>query len=105
MLNFKDLLASIVRTVVPVAMGAVLTYLATKNITLDETFQANLRYLLEILITGAYYAIVRAFEHYVSPKFGWLLGLAKAPNYVTTAAEKLIQPEEFTPASTSSLGK
>lgn len=97
MLNTKDYLTSIVRTIVPVTMGAILTWLAAHNIVIDGIFQDNLRLLLELVITGAYYALVRGFEHYVSPKFGWLLGIAKAPNYVEEpAVTKMETPDPAT---------
>jgi hypothetical protein len=36
---------------------------------------------LTALSTGVYYLVVRVFEHYVSPRFGWLLGFPAAPTY------------------------
>lgn len=36
-------------------------------------------------VTFVYYAIVRALEHYVDPRFGWLLALAAKPSYGSVA--------------------
>lgn len=72
---------SIVRTVVPIVVGAVVTWAVTAGIELDDQLQTTLTVALTGLFTGVYYVIVRLFETYVSPKFGWLLGLARAPKY------------------------
>lgn len=71
--------ASIVRTAVPVVVGAVLGWFTTANITLDAEFEATLTVLITSAFTLAYYVVVRLFERFVSPKLGWLLGLAQQP--------------------------
>lgn len=70
------ILASIVRTVVPVLVGLVLSVPVLGD--LDST---ALETVFTGAITGAYYAIVRWLEVNVAPSFGWLLGLARTPSY------------------------
>lgn len=69
---------SIIRTVVPLIVGTILTALAALKIDVDE---ASLTVVITPIVVGLYYIVVRIFEVYVSPKFGWLLGLAKQPEY------------------------
>lgn len=75
----KALWESVVRTVVPIAVGAVVSWFVTAGIELDPQFEGSLTILITAALTGVYYIAVRLFERYVSPKFGWLLGLAKQP--------------------------
>lgn len=71
--------ASIVRTAVPIVVGAVLGWLTAANITLDPEFEATLTVVITSAFTLGYYVIVRLFERFVSPKLGWLIGLAQQP--------------------------
>lgn len=77
----KPFFDSLVRTVVPVAVGAVVAFFVTSGFALDPEFEVALTALLTGLLTVAYYGVARLLELYVAPKFGWLLGLAKAPVY------------------------
>jgi len=78
--TFLALWASIVRTVVPIVVGAVLGWFASVNISIDPEFEGHLTTLLTALLTVIYYVAVRLFETYISPKVGWLLGYAKTPD-------------------------
>lgn len=78
----KDFIISQVRTWIPIAVGYLLSYLATKGIVIDQQIQAALITLIGGLATGLYYFIARLLEVHVSPKFGWLLGYAKKPEYI-----------------------
>lgn len=69
--------ASIVRTLVPIIVGAVLTWLS--GIPLDGEFAATLTLVVSSALSAAYYLAVRLLERYASPHFGWLLGLAQQP--------------------------
>ena len=71
--------ASIVRTIVPIVVGAVLAWVTSIGITVDEQFEPLLTASLTGAFSGAYYIVVRLLETYVAPKLGWLLGLAKTP--------------------------
>jgi hypothetical protein len=75
--------ASIVRTLVPIIVGAVLSWAVSAGITLDDQFEALLGAALTLAFSGIYYIAVRLLETYVTPKLGWLLGLAKSPTAYT----------------------
>ena len=77
----KTLFDSLVRTFTPIIVGGVLGWFATAGISLDPEFEGALTLAVSGLFAGLYYLAVRLFEIYVSPKFGWLLGLAKQPDY------------------------
>ena len=75
--------ASIVRTFTPIIVGSVLGWFVTTGITVDDKFEGILTLAITALLTGTYYVAVRLLETYVTPKFGWLLGLAKTPTQYT----------------------
>jgi hypothetical protein len=81
----NDLIASQIRTWVPVAVGALASWLETRGLHIDADALAGLIAFLTALSTAVYYLVARLLEKYVSPKFGWLLGWAKAPNYAPAA--------------------
>jgi len=72
------MLASIVRTVVPLVVGWLLAQpvIAQAGITEEQATTA-----VTVAVQAVYYLVARLFEHYVSPRFGWLLGLARRPSY------------------------
>lgn len=78
----KELIISLIRTFVPVLVGQIMTWLAAIGI-LDTTgeISAQLIASFTLLFTTLYYALVRVLETKLSPKWGWLLGAAKAPEY------------------------
>lgn len=73
--------SSVVRTLVPIIVGAVIAFLVKAGIPTAGDFTETLTTLLTVGFSGLYYVLVRLFETYVSPKFGWLLGLAKKVTY------------------------
>lgn len=77
----RALFDSIVRTLVPIIVGAVIGFAVSNGITLDPEFELTLTVAITGAFQGVYYIAVRLFELYVSPKFGWLLGLARKPEY------------------------
>lgn len=77
----KALWDSIVRTIVPIVVGLVIGWTTAQGIDLDPEFESSLTLAIMAAFQGVYYVVVRLFETYASPKFGWLLGLAKAPDY------------------------
>lgn len=100
----NDYFTSLIRTWVPLAIGAALSWLGLHHINPALTAQqlANLITVLTAFVVGLYYAIVRLLEKYVSPKFGWLLGLAKAPSYpVSTPAAAAASTETQARAASS----
>lgn len=72
--------ASIVRTIVPLVVGGVLSLAVAINVPLDPEFEQLLTALITAALTALYYVVVRLFETYISPKLGWLLGYAKSPD-------------------------
>lgn len=75
--------ASIVRTLVPIIVGAVLGFFSSANIQVDTEFEKLLTAALTLVFTTLYYVAVRLFETYISPKIGWFLGYAKSPDSYT----------------------
>jgi hypothetical protein len=76
---FKQiLLTSIIRTVVPVVVGVVSAFAASKGFSIDETAVTS---MLTVAFTTVYYTTVRALESFVSTKWGRLLGRRSAPFY------------------------
>lgn len=71
----KNLLASIIRTVVPNFIGAVATWLARKHdIVIDEATKAYALVYITAFVSGVYYVVVRLIETYVTPRISFLLG-------------------------------
>lgn len=79
----KAVFESLVRTFVPIIVGGVVGWFVTRGIELDPEFETALTLAITAGLTGLYYVAVRLFETYVSPRFGWLLGLGKAPAYIS----------------------
>lgn len=78
---FGDQLISIIRTSVPLGVGLVVTFLATElGIVLDEATSAQAAAVAVTVVSGAYYAAVRALEERW-PVAGTLLGSSRAPHY------------------------
>lgn len=80
----KSLYDSLVRTFVPIIVGAVIGWFVSAGIDLDPEFEGALIVAVTAVFQGVYYIAARLLEKYVSPKFGWLLGLAKEPEYEPT---------------------
>lgn len=77
--------ASIVRTLVPVIVGSVASWGISLGLPVDDELKLALTSLLTLALTGLYYIGVRLLETFVTPKLGWLLGLAKSPDSYSTA--------------------
>lgn len=90
--------ASIVRTVVPIVVGSVVGWAVSIGINLDDQFETLLGTALTGVFTAVYYVIVRLLETYVTPKFGWLLGLAKTPAIYTPESPAGQTPNEIAAA-------
>lgn len=78
-----DTLASLWRTVVPYIVGFGLVQLARLGVHVDSASAVG---ALTAAFGSGYYALFRVLEAHVSPRFGWLLGLARPPQYPNTAA-------------------
>ena len=74
----NDFVVSVIRTVIPAIVGAAATWLVSvAGVELDT---AGLTSALVGAATGLYYALARTLERRW-PRFGWLLGYPKAPQY------------------------
>lgn len=77
----KAIFDSLVRTYVPIVVGAAVSFFVSQGVVLDPEFEAALTAGVFALSAAVWYTAVRLLETYVTPKFGWLLGLNKAPSY------------------------
>lgn len=88
-----DYLISLIRTMVPVGVGAALAWLAAKaGIVLDGESSAALTTAVVGVTIGGYYAVVRALEAHW-PTAGWLLGKRSAPTYNLKIGDPLKAPD------------
>lgn len=76
----SDLVTSFIRTVVPMIVGSVAGFLASKGVNLDPETTAALATFLSGLFSALYYIIVRVLEE-KWPNAGILLGSKKTPIY------------------------
>lgn len=77
----NDVLVSLIRTVVPVAVGAALTWLGSAaGIILPSDASTGLTAGVVALVVAAYYALVRLIERRW-PGVGLLLGARRQPSY------------------------
>lgn len=86
---------AVVRTVVPVAVGGVVSTLATMNITLDEQMTNLLSAGLTGLFAVVYYVVIHALESRW-PSLSLLLGSTARPTY-TGRHRKGTDPATATP--------
>jgi hypothetical protein len=84
--SVSNLVVSLIRTGVAVVIGAFVTWAIRQGWLADSSVTAPLTEALVVVVTGAYYLIVRLLESKWAG-FGWLLGIAKAPAYSPPAAE------------------
>lgn len=75
-MTLTDLAKSYVRTIVPAVVGAIIAWALHHGHDIHG-YEAQ----ITAVVTAAYYGVARLLEHYVSPRFGWLLGVATAPAY------------------------
>lgn len=84
---------SIVRTIVPVIVGAIVSYLATIGVTLPDDVMSALSVIITAAASAAYYVAVRWLEQ-KWPHLGVLLGWAAVPESYTSAADREIVESE-----------
>lgn len=75
-----DTVIGLVRTWVPIGVGAVFGWLATNGLEVDPETQAASIIAITGLIQALYYGIARLLESRY-PALGWLLGSAHTPTY------------------------
>jgi uncharacterized membrane protein (DUF441 family) len=76
----SDFTTSVIRTIVPVIVGSVLAWLASRGIRLDDEAATGLSTFLVAVFTAAYYILIRLVERKY-PGAGALLGSPKKPEY------------------------
>lgn len=79
-MQLSNQLIGLIRTWVPIAVGAVISWFATIGLNIDAETQAASVVALTGVIQAAYYTVVRLLESKY-PAVGWLLGSAKTPSY------------------------
>lgn len=77
----SNFITSLIRTYVPILVGAIASYLLSKGLELDPETQAGLIIALTGALQALYYYVVRMLERKVNPEFGKLLGVASKPKY------------------------
>jgi hypothetical protein len=82
-MTLTDFAKSHCRVIVAAVVGFVISYALRHGADLS-----NYQGALTTVLTVAYYALVRILERYVTPKFGWLLGLAQQPVYAKVTTRK-----------------
>ena len=73
--------ASVVRTITPVVVGSVVSIFTSLGIEPDEKLETTLAALIFATSAAIWHIAIRLLETCVSPRFGWLLGYAKRPEY------------------------
>jgi len=76
-----DFGTSLVRTLVPLIAGFVITSLLAVGVDLGTEGTVALNAFLTSLISALWYIVFRFAEQKINPNFGWLLGIAKGPTY------------------------
>ena len=78
--QMSNFITGLIRTYVPIIVGALVAWLATIGLQLDAESQTGLIVALTGLLQALYYLIVRWLETKF-PKAGILLGKATVPEY------------------------
>ena len=83
----KPAAPSIVRTIVPVAVGQIVAYIATLGLVVPDDVENALTVILGFIVTTVWYVVVRFLEQKF-PKIGILLGWAAVPESYTPARDR-----------------
>lgn len=81
--TIKSLGPSLIRTVVPVAVGWLISLPVVAALGVDSSVWTT---LVTALATIVYYVAVRLIERFVLPEIGWLLGYPSEPVYAPPPA-------------------
>jgi hypothetical protein len=73
----QDYGKSIIRTIVPVVVGKLLSLLANTGIEIDDP---SIIATIDAAVIAAYYSLIRYLES-LNPWFGWFIGLPAPPHY------------------------
>lgn len=69
-----------IRTLTPIAVGALISWLTLQGVQIDNDAQLALAVGITGLLQGGYYLLARLLEKQF-PQLGFLLGSPKQPNY------------------------
>lgn len=75
-----NIMPSVVRTGVPLAVGVGVSFAAAKGIHISPETEAQVVVLIGAAAASTYHWLVRILEERW-PRFGWMLGIAHAPDY------------------------
>lgn len=87
----NPLVASVIRTLIPVAVGQVASWLLLINVVLPQAAQTGLSTFLGGLLTAIYYVAIRVLEQQW-PAFGVLLGLPSSPDTYSKSTQAAAEP-------------
>lgn len=86
-MNLSNQIVSLIRTYVPIGVGLLATWVAAElEVIIDAETSASLSAVFVAIASAVYYTVARRLEAHF-PQLGWLLGVANAPMYPTTARE------------------
>lgn len=86
----SNFIISNIRTLVPIAIGSVVAWLATElGVVVDEESKAAAIVAATGVLSAVYYAAVHWLEQRW-PRFGWLLGAATLPYYAAVVSEPVV---------------
>ena len=77
----NNFVTSLIRTYVPIVVGAIVSFLVTSGIEIDANAQLGLVTFLTAVLQGAYYLAARLLEKQWPSIGGLLLGSSKKPEY------------------------
>ncbi len=93
MASSPDLAPSFIRTLVPLIVGYLVSLGARYGFDINDDQAAS---LITVGATYAYYVVVRYLETHSNSRFGWLLGSARTPTYVTPPAQVIDDGSSYT---------
>lgn len=85
-MNVRDYLQSLVRTYVPIAVGALVSWLASFGLDVGGDAEIGLTLFLGSVVMGLYYLLARTLEARWPALGGFLLGSTRKPVYVASAS-------------------
>lgn len=86
----KPALPSVVRTLVPLAVGQIVAYAVTLGVVVPEDVETALTVILGFIVTTVWYLAVRFLEQRF-PWLGALLGWAATPDGYTPAKKRELE--------------
>lgn len=76
-----DSVIGFIRTIVPVIVGTIIAFFVDKGIDISSSDEGAIAAGLVAVCIAAYYALVSFLERKFGEKWGYLLGVPKAPHY------------------------